>query len=298
MARAYSLLGTIAGVLLSSSVASAHLSLEQAGTHKSRYGDGNDDIKDGPCGHENGTRGTNVYTYKPGETITISVREYVVHPGYFRIAFDDDGDDDFMEPRSIKPVNDHRTCKGGIDKCGESDFYNNDTVLMDNLDPHVTKAFIDPAVDYTWEVQLPDVECDNCTLQIIQVMEDDDLHGPYSPKGASPEILYIEDIYHTCIDLVLKADATGEENPEPEPFEPLPSGDGDGAGDGDGVMGEPGEHSHEPPPSTPGAPNAPAASGGDSKCAVGWGTTQAGGAGASLLLGLLGLLFARRRGRA
>jgi hypothetical protein len=215
--------------LATSSSARAHISLEQAGTHKSRYGD--DEIKDGPCGRANGKRGTNVYEYKPGETITIKVKEFIAHPGYFRIAFDQDGDDGFIEPRSIKPVDPARGClKDGVDKCGlteeSQDFYNSDEVLMDNLDPHVASV-LSPSKVYTWKVKLPDVECDNCTLQIIQVMEDT-IHGPYSPKGASPETAYVEDIYHTCIDVKLKADATGTNNPKP----PVATGDGDGDGKG------------------------------------------------------------------
>src|SRR4051794_23282497 len=90
-------LGLSTGVIGSS--ARAHISLDQGGTHKSRYGDGA--IKQGPCGRAGGTRGSHVYTYAPGETITIEAVEFVVHPGYFRIAFDADGDDDFLDPQSI-----------------------------------------------------------------------------------------------------------------------------------------------------------------------------------------------------
>src|SRR5262245_8115038 len=86
--------------------ASAHISLEAAGTHNSRYGDGL--IKDGPCGKAGGTRGTNVYTYAPGQTITVSLRETIPHPSYFRFAFDNDGDDGFIEPASILPIDPNR----------------------------------------------------------------------------------------------------------------------------------------------------------------------------------------------
>ncbi|MET0591953.1 MAG: hypothetical protein ABW133_04590, partial [Polyangiaceae bacterium] len=57
--------------------ASAHISLEEGGTHKSRYGDG--EIKAGPCGKTAGTRGTNIYTYAPGQKITVSVIETIPH---------------------------------------------------------------------------------------------------------------------------------------------------------------------------------------------------------------------------
>jgi hypothetical protein len=178
--------------------ASAHISLEQGGTHLSRYGDSAASIKAGPCGRTGGTRGTHIYTYEPGQTITVKVVETIAHPGYFRIAFDNDGDNDFKEPASIKPVDPKRACPDGPgDHCGTSDFYNNATVLpgMDNLNPHLASG----TPTYTWQVTLPNVECQNCTLQVIQVMEDDTFHGPYDPTPG----VGVEDIYHQCIDLVL-----------------------------------------------------------------------------------------------
>jgi hypothetical protein len=215
-------------------VAKAHLSLEQGGTHQSRYGDG--EIKAGPCGREGGTRGEHVYTYEPGSTITIKAKEFIPHPSYFRIAFDNDGDDDFVEPASIEPIDPDRPCPyDSNDHCGESDFYNNETVLMDNLDPHLSNG----QPTYTWQVKLPDIECDNCTLQIIQVMEDT-VHGPYAPKGSANEAFYIEDIYHTCIDLVLKRGASPD---------PTDDGGDDGADDGvstdDGAAGDDGATSDD-----------------------------------------------------
>ncbi len=175
-----------------SGAAQAHIDLDSAGTHLSRYG--RNDIKKGPCGKIGGVRGKNVYTYKPGETIDVSLNEFIPHPGYFRIAFDQDGDDSFANPKTVDPIN--RECMNDPrDKCGASDFYNNETVLMDNLDPHLRG----PVKKYNWKVTLPNVACDNCTLQIIQVMTDAfPIHAPYDPAYTS------EDIYYQCIDLVLK----------------------------------------------------------------------------------------------
>jgi hypothetical protein len=180
-------------VLLLSQLASAHFDLDSAGTHKSRYG--KKEIKKGPCGRTNGLRGTNVYTYEPGQTIKIAVNEFVPHPGYFRVAFQKDGDNEFINPRTILPLN--RQCLSDpADKCGATDFYNTPNVLMDNLSPHKRGL---PNKTYSWDVKLPDVECTNCTLQIIQVMTDEyPIHAPYDPSYAS------EDNYYQCIDLVLK----------------------------------------------------------------------------------------------
>jgi MYXO-CTERM domain-containing protein len=183
--------------------AAAHISLDRGGTHKSRYGDADAAIKTGPCGKANGAKGTNIYTYEPGQTITVSFLEFVPHPGYFRFAFDNDGDNDFVTPKSIKPVDPKRACpSNSADQCGKSDFYNSPTVLpnMDNLDPHLAG---DPE-KYTYQVKLPDVECANCTLQLIQVMEDL-VHGPYTPGPGTPgDTFYVSDVYYQCIDIVLK----------------------------------------------------------------------------------------------
>lgn len=180
--------------LASASVARAHISLEQGGTHKSRYGDGS--IKQGPCGVRNGARGTNVYTYAPGQTISVAAVEFVTHPGYFRIAFDDDGDDAFIDPRSIPgaPPSGRTCANDGQDQCGQADFDNAPGVLADDLNPHVTTDSSAPK--YTWSVQLPDIECEHCTLQLIQVMTD---KPPYVPGS--------NDIYYQCIDLVLRKGA-------------------------------------------------------------------------------------------
>lgn len=179
--------------------AQAHISLERGGTHKSRYGEANQ--KEGVCGRVNGKRGTNIYTYEPGQTITVKVAEFVPHPSYYRVAFDNDGDDGFLDPRSIKPIDSTRRCPyNEWDQCGKSDFYNNETVLpgLDNIYPHRRAD----AKTLTIEVKLPNVECDNCTLQVIQVMEDT-VHGAYNTSPENPDGS-LEDVYHQCIDLVLK----------------------------------------------------------------------------------------------
>ncbi|MDP1931167.1 MAG: hypothetical protein Q8L60_06905 [Gammaproteobacteria bacterium] len=208
-------LGTVAVLFVCTSQwANAHIDLQRAGTHVAKYeqGERGADTKIGNCGNPAGVPTGAVYTYKPGETITVSLAEYVRHPGYFRIAFDNEGDDDFIDPRWIVaidperrqggcPIDDTDHCRIG-DQATEGDYYNNDTVLMDNLNPH-TRETAQPV--YTWEVQLPDVECDNCTLQIIQVMEDPAgvAHGPYNTTTANAN----NDVYHQCIALVLSESA-------------------------------------------------------------------------------------------
>jgi hypothetical protein len=242
----------------------AHLSLERGGTHKSRYGD--TVIKAGPCGRAGGTRGTNVYEYAPGERITVKLVEYIPHPGYFRFAFDADGDNDFKPPASIKPVDPARKCPINVaDKCGTSDFYNSPTVLpgMDNLEPHLKSP--DP-VTYTFQVTLPNVECNNCTLQVIQVMED---KGAYNTDPNDPTDTSAADLYYQCIDLVLKrlssdagADSSTTRDAAVQPDAAL------GLDAGTGLDGSPErDASVSTPDASPGA--APSSSDGGCECAFG-----------------------------
>jgi hypothetical protein len=310
-------------VCFATPVAQAHISLERAGTHKSRYGDTDNDIKNLPCGRTGGARGTNIYTYEAGSTIEVEVSEFVSHPGYFRIAFDDDGDDDFEPPASIssEPPS-GRPCMGASDKCGEADYYNNETVLpeMDNLGPHPDG---ENNKLWKWQVKLPNKACDNCTLQIIQVMTEA-FRAPYDPAigGAGAA----NDIYSTCIDLVLTpapgaaaGDAAGAGGAGGASSAGGPASSGAGgaigttAGAAIGAAGSPAAGSASPPPTRPpvaavpqaqpaltagmaapapmsAAAAAPEASG----CSVGSVRGRSHGAAAFLLAGLI-LALARRR---
>jgi hypothetical protein len=198
VARSLPWLGLAAAAL--PQTARAHI--DMAGALQGRGGD----QKSAPCEGQPRGSGT-VYMFEPGATITIGVSEGVAHDGYFRIAFDDDGEDGFVDPVSIDPINPDRygtgqECEGtAADHCGESDFCNvvstdgGPTVLWDNLDPHIPTSFLDTK-EWTWTITLPDVECENCTLQIMQVMEDPPGHGPFD--GTS-------DLYYRCVDIVLRA---------------------------------------------------------------------------------------------
>src|ERR1700712_3804106 len=167
------------------------------------------DQKLSPC---DGAKGAGpVYTFQPGATITLQLMEPIAHPSYFRISFDNDGDDGFVEPASIKPIDPMRACPfDADDHCGASDYCNvvsssgGATVLWDNLNPHLPAD----AKAMKWNVKLPDIECENCTIQVIQVMEDT-VHGAYCPQGSCPNAKNsLEDIYHRCIDIKLERGAT------------------------------------------------------------------------------------------
>jgi len=125
--------------------------------------------KDGPCGALNSTRGSDagVTTYTAGDTITVTWDETVEHPGYFRIAFDDNGQD-FANPTS--PGSD-----AGV-------------ILV--VDQIPGRNVTDAGRGYTQQVTLPNTPCTNCTLQLIQVM-------------TNRTTITEPDLYFQCADLVL-----------------------------------------------------------------------------------------------
>jgi MYXO-CTERM domain-containing protein len=126
-----------------------------------RYSD--DFLKAGPCGKgSDDGRSSNVNTFEPGATIDVRFTETVGHQGFYRVAFDEDGAD-------------------------AADFENPDNELAKQDD-----AAGGTGTEYKIEVKLPDVECDNCTLQLIQ-----DMGGG---------------VYFQCADLVLKKGAGNDED--------------------------------------------------------------------------------------
>lgn len=184
--------------LVPGSRALAHITID---SHTSRTSD----QKSAPCGGEGTAWGAGkVYEFEPGQTLEIIVNEYVAHPGYFRVAFSTAEGKDFKDPISIQPIETTRMNQGSRDMDKGSDFCNDETVLMDNLDAHPTG----PKAIYKYSVTLPSVECEKCTLQIIQVMEDT-IHGPYNVE---PQLLSLDlpDLYHQCVDFKLKGKASGE----------------------------------------------------------------------------------------
>jgi hypothetical protein len=136
--------------------------------------------KSGPCGGDGARDPNRVTVFPPGATVDVRWAETIDHPGHFRVSFDDDGEDDFYLPSAF------------------DDFPGDEpTILVDNI--------VDEQLggERTQRITLPDAECDNCTLQVIQMMTD---KAPYGDGN---------DIYFQCADLEVRegADPAGEPPP-------------------------------------------------------------------------------------
>jgi MYXO-CTERM domain-containing protein len=159
--------------LLGTGTASAHIKLRSPTPR-----DPNNPLKSAPCGPAASTRGSSMTMLTSGQKLTVSWDETIQHPGHYRIAFDSDGQD-FPDPMSFTDI-----------AMPNKDLGNGVTILLDGIMDKAGAGIGN--TPYTAEVTLPDIECTNCTLQLIQVMTD---KAPYG-NG--------DDIYHECANLVLK----------------------------------------------------------------------------------------------
>ena len=150
-----------------------------------------DPQKAAPCGTSDITKGTptgKVTEMKGGDTLHIKIKETIYHPGYYRVAL-------AVLDRSelpADPVAETREgTRGPISVSGKIDPAPKAPVLADGLFMHRER----PAKDTFWEtdIKLPNINCDKCTVQVLQFMEEHGLNreGDFS--------------YHHCADLKITA---------------------------------------------------------------------------------------------
>ena len=149
--------------------------------------------KVGPCGVPGRSEMINVF--RPGETIEVRLRETINHPSHYRIAFNPDGDW-FPDPETV-----------------------------DDIDPEKEHILIDGIEDaedpeQTVEVTLPSIECENCTLQLIQVMYDKGGNG----FGGRTEAGGNDDMYYSCADIALRGTPVAAAELPSEPARRIPAG--------------------------------------------------------------------------
>jgi uncharacterized protein (TIGR03382 family) len=170
------------------------------------------DQKEQHCGVLNQVRNpARVTTYKPGEMVMIEWLETINHTGWFRIALQPNGD-----VFGIPPVSNGATGLGAAsnfpteNRTGMVDAANGSIVLADRITDGTLSTM----------VTMPMMECNNCTLQFIQVMND---KPPYTIDAMS------DDIYFNCADITLSNNA-----PDAGMATTPDAGTGTGSGSGSG----------------------------------------------------------------
>lgn len=165
--------------------AHAHFVLQAPASMTEQSGLG-DPQKAPPCGYD----GTEVETgeitaFQAGETITITIDEVIYHPGHYRVALA------VNDPSELPP---EPIVTPGVTPCGTAaiDPAPAFPVLADGVLEH-SSQFGEPQ---SFDVTLPDdVNCEACTLQIIQFMS---AHGLNDPGGC---------YYHHCATISISGGA-------------------------------------------------------------------------------------------
>jgi hypothetical protein len=149
-----------------------------------------DPQKMGPCGGVTGNPGKPtgvVTTVAGGELLKLKVKETIYHPGHFRIALAVlDRAELPADPEDVTQDTPH----GVMSVSGKIDPNPKPPVLMDDVfDHHVRVA----GKEFETYVHIPNINCDHCSLQVIQFME---MH-PINKDGRFT--------YHHCADLKIIA---------------------------------------------------------------------------------------------
>ncbi|HUQ86956.1 MAG TPA: SCE4755 family polysaccharide monooxygenase-like protein [Vicinamibacterales bacterium] len=154
-----------------------------------------DPQKLGPCGGTSANAGTPTGTVSQavgGSKLHIKVQETIYHPGFYRVSLAVKSLDELpADPVAIT----RETEKGPWSISGAMQSNPQMPVLADGLNSHRTRpASGTQLAPFETDVQLPNVNCEKCTVQIIQFMED---HG-YNKDGGYT--------YHHCADIKITAD--------------------------------------------------------------------------------------------
>ena len=154
--------------------------------------DRGDPQKAGPCGGTNADWGEESYIVNEatgGQDLHLKLQEMIYHPGHYRVALA------VNSPTELPPdpeVTTRDSERGPISVSATIQDPPQIPVLADGLFVHSTRP-ASPQVFET-DVQLPNINCDHCVLQVVQFMAE---HRFNNPGGYS---------YHHCAIMRITAD--------------------------------------------------------------------------------------------
>jgi hypothetical protein len=149
-----------------------------------------DPQKAGPCGENaagSATPSNIVGKAVGGQKLHLKLQETIFHPGHYRVAL-------AVNSRAELPpdpeVTTKETDKGPWSVSAVIQNPPRVPVLADGVFVHTTRS----TEPFETDVQLPNINCQKCTLQIVEFMAE---HGYNNPGGYS---------YHHCADVQITAD--------------------------------------------------------------------------------------------
>jgi len=170
---------------------------------------------DPPCGPTD--MPSNVVTpVMGGSKLMLKVNETVYHPGFYRVALSLKSRDELPIDNVVKDASGKVLPPAGPGMSATADYQTTPVfpVLADNLWAHTSDM-----KTFSTEITLPNVNCDKCTLQVIEFMAE---HASNGPKAGY--------FYHHCADLKITADTS-------KPIFDPTAGGGAGGGSSGGAGG-------------------------------------------------------------
>jgi hypothetical protein len=176
--------------LLAPSAASPHFVLLEP-TNLLVQNEIGDPQKLAPCGGRSNDPGipTNgIAQARGGDMLHIKIREAIFHPGHYRVALAVNSRDE-LPPDPVTTT--RESARGPLSVSAKIDPYPKPPVLVDGLFVHTERPA--PGSFHEADIRLPNINCDKCTLQIIQWMGEHALNadGDYS--------------YHHCAEVKITA---------------------------------------------------------------------------------------------
>jgi hypothetical protein len=176
------------GVAAAAPLASAHFKLLEPQSWLVEN-DMGDPQKKGPCGGTTANPGmpSNIVgKIQGGQMLHLKVQETVYHPGYYRVALATSRAGLPADPQVVTEASDRgpRSVSAAIHYPPQA------PILADGLFAHNAR----PSGPFETDIAIPNINCEKCTLQIIQFMAAHGLNadGDYS--------------YHHCADVQITAD--------------------------------------------------------------------------------------------
>ncbi len=157
--------------------------------------DRGDPQKSGPCGGSNTDWGKPSYAVTKatgGQKIHIKLQETVYHPGHYRVALAVNSATELPADPQVTTKDSER---GPLSVSAAIQNSNPIPVLADGLFVHSTRptGTMEP---FESDVQLPNINCKKCILQIVQFMAE---HAFNNPGGYT---------YHHCAEVQITADSS------------------------------------------------------------------------------------------
>jgi len=195
-----------------------------------------------------------------GSKLMLQVSETVFHPGFYRVALSIKSRSELPLDNVVKDASGKVLPPAGPGTAASAVYQDPPVfpVLADNLWPHTSDMKM-----FSGEVTLPNVNCDKCTLQVIEFMAE---HGSNGPKAGY--------FYHHCADLKITAD------PSKPVFDPT-AGSGAGGGSSGGAAGTTGAAGASLGGTAGAAPSGSGGMGGSTAGTVSVGVSGGGSSGTS-----------------